>query len=49
VRRLYYPNYAGPEWFIPKQKWDNPMDTFNIPTGMFKDQVPILYMERFRP
>ena len=38
VRRLYYPNYDGPEWFIPKQKWDTPMDTFNIPTGMFKDQ-----------
>ena len=38
VRRIEYPNYSGPEWFIPKQKWSNPQDTFNIPTGMFKDQ-----------
>ena len=38
VRRMNFPNYSAPEWFIPKQKWDNPMDTFSIPTGMFKDQ-----------
>jgi len=38
IRRLDYPDYDGPEWYIPLQKWDSPQDTFNIPTGMFKDQ-----------
>ncbi len=36
--RLEFPNYDGEEWTANKMKWDNPRDTFSIPTGMFKDQ-----------
>lgn len=36
--RLRYPNYDGLEWLVNKGKWDNPKDTFTVPTGMFKNQ-----------
>ena len=38
AKRLTFPNYTGLEWSVNKNKWPNTMDTFRIPTGMFKDQ-----------
>jgi hypothetical protein len=35
--RLEFPKYDGPEWFLNKDKWHKPKDTFSVPTGMFKD------------
>ncbi len=35
--RLEFPDYSGREWTVNKEKWDNPTDTFSVPTGMFKD------------
>ena len=36
--RMEYPNYKAGEWVDNKKKWENPKDTFSVPTGMFKDQ-----------
>ena len=36
--RMEFPNYDGLEWLANKQKWDKPLDTISIPTGIFKDQ-----------
>ena len=36
--RLELPNYDNLEWFANKVKWEDPKDTYSVPTGMFKDQ-----------
>lgn len=36
--RKTYPNYRAAEWVENKKKWENPNDTYSVPTGMFKDQ-----------
>jgi len=35
--RRKYPNYEGPEWQENNKTWENPKDTFTVPTGMFID------------
>lgn len=36
--RMQYPNYAGLEWKPLTLSWNNPKDSWSVPTGMYKDQ-----------